>query len=218
METAGVEEIFGFRTAGDGRPVRLASAGCHGSSIARADLYTSRFYRQDPLFPLISSSGPHGALAVATMAVGDIDRSEYRSECFEKAGLGEKISYFRRSGGKTFALNFYGPGPRRSRSADQLAAIAETAIPLLKRHGELLGTDAGLTLAARLERRLETAYPELTRRELQVCARTIAGMTAEAAALNLGIAESSVLTYRRRAYNRYGFSGSGEFLDGILSR
>jgi DNA-binding CsgD family transcriptional regulator len=42
----------------------------------------------------------------------------------------------------------------------------------------------------------------LTQRERQVCARAASGMSVEATAVDLGIAKTSVLTYRQRAYQR----------------
>ena len=62
-----------------------------------------------------------------------------------------------------------------------------------------------------IERRLGTIYVCLTERERAVCARTMVGMTAEAIALDLGISMASVLTYRRRAYERYRVTHSNQF-------
>jgi DNA-binding CsgD family transcriptional regulator len=50
----------------------------------------------------------------------------------------------------------------------------------------------------------------LTGREIDVCARSLSGMTAEGIALELEIKESSVITYRKRAYGRLGISSRHE--------
>jgi DNA-binding CsgD family transcriptional regulator len=55
-----------------------------------------------------------------------------------------------------------------------------------------------------LEERFAHRYGSLTLRERQVCARAVVGMSVEATALDLGIAKTSVLTYRQRAYHRLG--------------
>jgi DNA-binding CsgD family transcriptional regulator len=57
-----------------------------------------------------------------------------------------------------------------------------------------------------IEMRLKAACPILSGRERSVCARTVAGVTAEGIAIDLGIKQSSVLTYRRRAYERLNIS------------
>ena len=54
----------------------------------------------------------------------------------------------------------------------------------------------------RWRKRFGQLCPLLTQRELEVCARTVMGMTAEAIALDLSIGRASVLTYRQRAYGR----------------
>ena len=53
-----------------------------------------------------------------------------------------------------------------------------------------------------LEHRFAAHFAGLTPRERQVCARAATGMSIDATALDLGIARTSVLTYRRRAYER----------------
>jgi DNA-binding CsgD family transcriptional regulator len=53
-----------------------------------------------------------------------------------------------------------------------------------------------------LEDRFASRYVSLTERERQACARAAIGMSVEATALDLEIAKTSVLTYRRRAYQR----------------
>lgn len=68
----------------------------------------------------------------------------------------------------------------------------------------------------KIEYRLGQVFIDLTDRERAVCARTMVGMTAEAIALDLGIAASSVLTYRRRAYERYRFTNSNQFFLGMI--
>jgi DNA-binding CsgD family transcriptional regulator len=52
---------------------------------------------------------------------------------------------------------------------------------------------------------------------MEVCARTIVGMTAEGISIDLGIAHPTVLTYRRRAYARYGVSSAHELMGRLLA-
>lgn len=68
----------------------------------------------------------------------------------------------------------------------------------------------------KIEQRLACVFVNLTEREKAVCARSMVGMTAEAIALDLGISAASVLTYRRRAYERYQFTHSNQFFLGMI--
>jgi len=63
---------------------------------------------------------------------------------------------------------------------------------------------------ADLVQRLAALRKGLTPRELEIASRIVAGMGAEAIALDLGIAPSSVVTYRRRAYARLGIAAQNE--------
>ena len=55
-----------------------------------------------------------------------------------------------------------------------------------------------------LRRALAARALPLTDREQDVCARIVAGYSSEAIALDLGLAASSVATYRKRAYAKLG--------------
>ncbi len=131
----------------------------------------------------------------------------------------EKLSFVRRRGSRHYVLSFYRNRDRPGASADALGTLAEIVLPLLRKQVELMrGDDPDLPLGRRLEQRLTMSYPALTRREREVCARTLIGMTAEAIAiaLDLGIGATTVLTYRRRAYERYGISTAHEMIAKIL--
>ncbi|MBO9707361.1 MAG: hypothetical protein J7521_04015 [Caulobacter sp.] len=215
-ESAGVDEVFAFWLDDDGPPVQLASSGHTGSALARASLYVDGFHRHDPLLARVRAVSGEDLADPISLSVEEIGASHYRRECFEHPGLSEKVTFVRASGVRRYVLNFYRRREHRRASVDSLLGLAQLALPVLRRHGELLGEEAGLSLTERLERRLAAAYPLLSKRERQVCARTLVGMTAEATALGLGIAETSVMTYRRRAYERYGVSSAGQFVERLL--
>lgn len=212
----GVDEMFSFWVGAASTPVPLASAGDRGSSRVRASLYATGFHRLDPLLPAIRDRQCDTSIVAASIDVDDLGPSDYRRDCFERPGLRQKVVYFQCEDDRRYVLAFYRTRESRRIAVDDLAGLAELVLPMLRRHGELLGEDAGLTLVERLERRIARSYPLLTGREREVCARTIAGMTAEATALSLGIGETSVVTYRRRACQRYAVAGTGQFIERLL--
>jgi DNA-binding CsgD family transcriptional regulator len=59
-------------------------------------------------------------------------------------------------------------------------------------------------------------FPQLSQRERQVCARTLAGWTAKQIGRALGLRTATVLTYRQRAYQRFGFRSASDFLQTLL--
>ena len=93
-----------------------------------------------------------------------------------------------------------------------LGGFARLLMPMIERNEALAGHKPLSTQAAvdELERRFGKLFPALTLRERETCARAAVGMTAEGTALDLGIAVSSILTYRKRAYQRLGVTSAYE--------
>src|SRR5690606_22246752 len=77
-------------------------------------------------------------------------------------------------------------------------------LPLLNLHHRIVdqAPQTGRLSTAEMEERVRLSFPTLSKREVSVCARSIVGLTTEGIALDLGIKNTSVLTYRRRAYAR----------------
>lgn len=69
--------------------------------------------------------------------------------------------------------------------------------------------------ANHIEDRLFYVCPTLSRREQEVCARAAVGMSVEATAIDLGIAKTSVVTYRKRSYRRLGITSVHELCEPI---
>jgi len=214
-QTADAGEIFGFVDHGGEVPEILVSQGSRGSAVQRAALYLQQYRALDPLHAIIREHAVEDAVTLASFRSRDIGDLDYRQRCFEHPGLVEKVSCFQRWGNATYVLTFY-RSDAEFEAVERLLELAQLALPVLRRHGELLRKEAGLSLSQRLEKRLEAHFPLLTGRERQVCARTLGGMTAEAIALDLGVGRTSVLTYRRRAYERYGISSAGQLLENLL--
>jgi DNA-binding NarL/FixJ family response regulator len=85
----------------------------------------------------------------------------------------------------------------------------------------LMKNDASGTPGAMLPEsftdRLRLISPKIPRREAEVCTAIMLGMTSEAIALKLGISVNTVLTYRKRAYNRLNISCQNELMRLILA-
>jgi DNA-binding CsgD family transcriptional regulator len=214
---ASIDEIFAFTRPDRGaKPRMLASAGIGRQAGARAAAYRERFHGLDPLNRALMAGGA-SQLAVR-VAPDEIADASYREACFEAPRFVEKLSIARRGRQGWTILSLY-RGRRAGRFSaselERLSGVCQLALPLLARHGELAAPveDDPLT---RLDLRLGVLCPALTTRERAVLARTAIGMTAEAAALDLGIKPSSVLTYRRRGYERLGISSGYQLLGRLL--
>ena len=215
---ADFDEIFVYRRGPGDVPSPLASAGDAPGAEERAGLYSSGFYRLDPARTVTPERLASGLLARRVQAE-DVHDEAYRQACFERPGLAEKVS-FAMSGPSHYVLSLYRTRRRPRISDTRYAAVsnfAQMALPLLRRHAELVG-DLGPPLSdiERLERQLNGLGAGLTVREAAVCARTLVGRTARDIGEDLGLAATSVLTYRRRAYARLGVSNAGEVLAAMM--
>lgn len=216
-----VSEIYGFETDAAHAPRSIVSVGADTEAESRVKAYTSRYHSADPLGPILRAPGAACTVQLRTVSAAEIRDPRYRYECYERPRFSGKLSIALANGPGWLVLSLYRPRAHTGLSpavADRLRNLGAMALPLIAKHRALsddIEAQPG-GFVARLEVRLARAYPRLTVRERQVCARTLAGLTAEACALDLGVSASSVLTYRRRAYERLNVSSANQLLPALL--
>ena len=157
--------------------------------------YIDGWYRRDPLLPEL------GALAegeIRTRRMADfaaLMAEDYRALFFDRPGLAGKTALLARGGRRRLIVNFYHARPPEAEDADFLVLAAR----LLLRHFDRAG---------------EAPYPAplaaLSARERAVCLGILGGEKAEAIAGRLGLSPATVVTYRRRAYEKLGIAARGE--------
>lgn len=210
---AGVDEIFAYRIDDANPPEILAWSSALQADRERADQYARRFFRHDPANRLRSHT-PAGRGFAGRIAARDINPHDYRAICFERPRFVDKLCYGWRGQDRSLIVSFY----RRREGNDvdaALGALAAVGLSALARAARPATRDV-TPLHERIETRLGTAYPMLSPREREICARSLAGWSADRIGTTLGISASTVLTYRRRAYARLDISGVEGFLPGLL--
>ena len=208
-----VEEVFAFSQEETSRPIVIASSSGLPDSASRVALYTQRFHRFDPV-ARARVSAPVGSGFAQTISANEIRSSDYLALCFERPRFVEKLCFGWHFDRRWFVLSFY---RRRSGTSSngQLAALANLALSAMM-DAAAPQPPFSEPLAIRLKRRLACTFPDLTPRELEVCARTLAGDTAACIAGQLGISRASVLTYRQRAYRRLRITQANALLSRLL--
>ncbi len=209
----GVDEIFAYAHSLGHAPNLILSRARSGQASTWPALYLDRFYRLDPLLTQMSPTGPE--YVILQVSAWDIVDADYRRECFDKPRFAEKLSYAARTGDSWTVLSLYRRYDRQTVDAQALAAFSALALPVLRKHAELTA-EARLPPIVRLLARLQRRHPELSIRENEVCVRTLLGQTAIDIGDHLGIQPSTVLTYRRRAYERIGVSSAAQLVAGLL--
>ena len=208
---SGIEELFAYRIDDRAAPRVLASTSELGEVAERADAYARRFHRSDPAADAWRAAPPDSGFACRVPASA-IELAAYRKLCFDRPRFAEKICFGWRKADHATIVTFYQRDIGAEPDMAQLGALAQLAITGLTRL-----TQTAPPLLEQVEQRLSHAYPVLTRRERQVCARTLTGATARQIGAELDLGPATVLTYRQRAYQKLGLHKASDLLAAIMS-
>jgi len=183
--------------------------------------YVTHFLPSDPLQAALDSVRDEDTVLRLKVAPSDIVVPAYRA-MLERAGVIERVSFIRRfckSGWRCLTVvRRKATGPLTQQELAWLGSAYRLLMPLIDRHRILVGevVEDRADRIAELEERFAQRCPALTPREREVCARAAIGISVEGCALDLGIGSSSVLTYRKRAYQRLGISSAYELARLVL--
>lgn len=212
-----VQEACGIGMAGAGRPEAVGWCGKRADAGIRSLAMAQRFFHCDPRFRTLPERAAIGESFVSTLRPGKVENDEYRWLCFDEPGYRQRITIARaETGGWGFFSLFHDQEAVSDSQVMHLAALSALAYPFIRRHSgwQNGGADAPPVKdkANRLADLLGSRYPSLTQRERHVCAMTVMGNDSSTIAHRLAITRNTVLTYRRRAYERLGVSSASALL------
>jgi DNA-binding CsgD family transcriptional regulator len=134
------------------------------------------------------------------------------------AGSGQRIMISIRKANTVYGIQLLRAGHRErldEHAVERLRAVSDLLLSIAGKHVGLAMQKSNLTPALRLLPDIQNCILErtvLSRREGEVCARILYGLTSCGIALDLGIGKESVMTYRKRAYQRLGIGSQRELL------
>lgn len=205
---ADTRRVYGFECNADGSTSKLICGWSPNAPLEAINReYVHKFRNSDPIYDVLTEKKQgwrFGLLRVSPKELGDTD---YRKIYYDRFSITERVSFLQKLDNGNWLTLSVSSGDRGFSDAEieGLTRFAMLSKPALARY---VSTDPEETHRSfsyeELERRFEIACPSLTKRQRQVCARTMAGATAEAVGIDLGISKSTVLTFRRRAYERLG--------------
>lgn len=213
--------VVAYRKGASGEPHLLMA-----SSQDFPILYKSIFYKRDPNRQIILDNSMNGVVILFPNFADDHYSAAYRCSVFQSSGIIDKMSTAYWAGDVCYYVNFYrmhGEPPFSDEDRLQILEVSDLISNLIARHFER-GPDAGGKAAGFSESSLEkivkalSPASPLTDREVQVCTLILIGCSSEAIALRLGIAVSSVLTYRRRAYERLAIVSQNELFAKVFAQ
>jgi len=171
-----------------------------GKSLAESYV-TERRYLEDPNFPVFKSSQPG---EVTLIRLEDLLRQmgpNYKKRYFDEPGFQDKLSVIYGSEAGNFYINLYrrGSGFDQVIPADQQQAVGQLLGLLVSKHYQMNQSQLS-----------QGPLAFLSERERQVCEAVLQGKKSEVVAYELNIAPSSVITYRKRAYEKLGISSRAQ--------
>jgi DNA-binding CsgD family transcriptional regulator len=211
-------------------PQLIAAESPGGATLARnagRAYFGSSFYRHDPNRGALAvrPGGGGEAPLLLRLAARDIADRAWRQQIYERFGLEERLSLLGLAGAHWLVLNLYrgtADGPFAQAQIDTLRDAGALLLELVARHYALRPPAAWRRSArppvALLEELLGRIDLRLTRRQVQVCARALLGMTNVAIGLDLGVRPPTVATLRQRAYATLHISGLNELFGLCLAQ
>lgn len=185
------------------------------SPVARriAAKYIQDYWGLDPVNRIIETEPRMGQGATIRLRSNEIENTSYQQDCYRSVRLIDRISIVKSQADEIMRLNFYrNEMEGRFTDADlgEVAKLANLLIETLRKHDHirpaLNNDDRFQQYCARL---LHIA-PQLSRREIEVCAEIVRGLSSGAIASSLGLSINTILTHRRRAYAKLKISSQNE--------
>ncbi len=213
--------VFTFHRQAPSGCLLTVGSGDVRLSVQLAGDYLAGPYQDDPnLRHLQAGAAPH---VILNFSPEDLPEN-YRRHFIEQANIIDNVACITTKGERGVYCNFFRLRPGR-RYTDPERTELGRVLPILANltavHYTLCGPfllhvqltrvrtpeDEVRLLAERLG---PSALDKLTEREREVCFRILLGYSSEAIGLHLGVATSTVITHRKRAYEKLGIVSQNE--------
>lgn len=191
--------------------------------------YVNEYHQRDPHFERARTEENRDNACAVHPGLDDEYDADYRQHFFIQHDLVDKVSVTREVDGAFLYCNFYRIGESGQFSAEERRQF-EPVLPLvtnliachckllrLQGTGEPPQANSARSLVHSVISRKVAPFDRLTGRESEVCERILLGFTSTGISLDLGIAQSSVNTYRRRAYEKLAIATQNELFSLCIS-
>jgi DNA-binding CsgD family transcriptional regulator len=202
----------------------LGSASLDGTGAAHRQALlcsSQRYWRQDPAIPEeVQRNITHAGPVITRVAISTLTDGVLRDLIYPN--VFERVTIYGPHPGGSHGLSILRKASHGfEEEVRRLVATAPLLLSLVSKHAEIMTAKQSATHAlASLDdiARCIARSSELSRREGEVCARFLYGLSSIGIALDLGIGEESVKTYRKRAYLRLGIGSPRELLTWYLEQ
>ncbi len=186
---------------------------------AAADAYVRSLYRDDPHYPAIQRQ-PEGPPTWFEFDEGRGCGARFRANFFDAFNVSDILAFAVTQDKVVYYVTFLRIGGGGFVSAQRwlFRLVGEVLAATVRKHfsyTHALKGQHNFLIGHLLSEAPE--FAELTPRERLVCLGILTGHTSESIALNLSISVNSVLTYRKRLYEKLNISSQNELFARVLS-
>lgn len=213
------EHLTLFRLGPD-HPSDVVSVSLDGTDVAhrKANLYRSgKFWKLDPLMVQAQKLRQGPDVKLLHLDIGTLPSGDLRDVVYHR--MRDRLLICGRNNQDALALSILMSDRQGKCSANDitsLAGMADTVLALLSKHLHIKwhSPDLQLSLTSlhEIEECIAKAPEAFPKREAEVCARILYGLSTIGIALDLHIGEETVTTYRKRAYHRLNVATQRELL------
>ncbi|MCP3730294.1 LuxR C-terminal-related transcriptional regulator [Sphingomonas sp. MG17] len=181
--------------------------------------YTNGWWRRDPMMRAATAQLDRQSTGVVRCHISDVRDASFVEQVYEPTRICDRVLLCSRNESGVFGLSLLRSHEVGQFTANAFASIKRNVpllLALVEKHGAImarrLGSANPLTSLPHIEQCIASARSPLKRREAEVCARLLYGVSAAGIAADLEIGEETVTTYRKRAYSRLGIASRHELL------
>lgn len=210
-KTCGAEHSAVFHLdSGTLREVTASSIDGTDTAHRQAGIYVeSGVWRRDPTFQEAAIRLDKSPSAILRTDVARLADNELRDVVYGQTAISDRVLICAKKDDSVVGLSVLRSSQVGTFSACELKrmeSIAASLLALLAKHINILWRGPDLSVALTSLEEIETCisetYRDMPRREAEVCSRIIYGVSSLGIALELGISPETVMTYRKRAYQR----------------
>lgn len=203
-------------------PCEVVAVSRDGTSTAyrQSQIYLSESYwRHDKPMTLAMASVGSRETAMYCSETRSIPNRELRDRIYSHAHIRDRILLCGGTDEQFIGISILrddNANPLSENNLRNLEALSETLVSIVGKHVSLIESSNSFSLALtsleEIESTIEAGSIRLPKREAQVCARILYGISSAGIALDLAIGEETVATYRKRTYLRLGIATQRELL------
>lgn len=219
-DACGAEQC-GVLGLASGRPTGIVSSSLDNNRTAyqcSKSYIQGQYWSRDSMLDEAQRIVGNDEIKVYRTEVGHMPDGDLRMR-YERLHVCDRLRACGRAGRQFVVLSTFrsdSQGSFSREAIDRFGQLAKLLVSIARKHialtSEHPGLSHALTSLVEITACIETADEDLPRRETEVCARILYGMSTAGIALDLGISEETVITYRKRAYARIGIGTSRELL------